>query len=258
MSKAEKVAKELLHECGIKDPTDLSLELIIASKNIIIKEENIDGSDGRIICGKNSAVITLDSNIKRETKRRFILTHELGHYLLHRDIEKLYNDNEESLNKWYENNYGNVEIEANEFAAEFLMPTELFRNECQGKYFGPEVIDYLSERFNVSKTAAILRFVKIGNHPICIVYSHNNRMKWWKTSPDFPYFLNFKSNQPPPSGSVANEIYELQKSYYDNERKQNIMKSTWFNLNNSQDKVMYEYCLYAYSYGYTISVLWED
>jgi uncharacterized protein DUF955 len=209
--------------------------------------------------GKNSAIITINSKITLESKIRFIIAHELGHFFLHNKRNKIFNDNEESLNKWYEENYSSEEKEANEFAAEFLMPASLFKEECKGKYFGPDVIDHLSKRFQVSKTAAILRFIKEGNHPICIVYSSSNQMKWWKKSDDFIYFLNFTRNQAPPNGSVANEIFELKKSYFDEKQKQNIEKSTWFELKTDEpDKWMYEYCLNAYSYGYVISIIWED
>lgn len=92
-----------------------------------------------------------------------MIAHELGHFLLHRGKDRLFKDDNHSMNYWYQNNLNSEEVEANEFAAELLMPAKLFYNECKGKQFGPKIIDNLAKRFQVSKTAAILRFVHEGS-----------------------------------------------------------------------------------------------
>jgi len=259
MSKPTTIARNLLCQCGIIDPVQMPIDIIVCSRNIILKEEDIGGSDGRILISGDTAVITINSNIDFLPKKRFAIAHELGHYLLHGNRRKLFNDNEVSLTQWYYDNYIDEEIEANEFASEFLMPTEIFSEECKGKVFNPGVVDFLAERFQVSKTAAILKFVKSGNYPVCVVYCNDKKMKWWKRSEDFPYFLRFESNMPPPSGSVADELFTTGKSYYGDDRKQEVFKSVWFELNrDEQNKMIYEFCLHAISYNYTLSVLWED
>jgi len=252
-------ALKLLDECGISEPLQLSVEMIINSRNLMIKEEAIDGAEGRIVMNENSGVITVDSKITFPAKRCFVLAHELGHFELHRGLKKFYSDDEDNLIQWYGDSFGAEESEANDFASEFLMPSGVFSDECKGKKFGPVVIDHLSNRFQVSKTAAILRFVKQGNHPICVVCCKSNRMKWWKRSEDFRYFLNFGFNREAPANSVAYEIFTTPNRYYGDEQQQTILKSTWFELRREErESAFYEFCLYASSYGYTLSVLWED
>lgn len=252
-------AKKLLCECGVIDPIQMPIEIIVRSKNIILKEEDIGGSDGRILIHGDMAVITINSNISFEAKKRFTIAHELGHYLLHREKTKLFNDDEISLTHWYYSNYGKEEMEANEFASELLMPSNLFSEECKGKIFDPRVIDYLAQRFQVSKTAAILKFVESGNYPVCVIYCSDKKMRWWKRSKDFRCYLKFESNQSPPTGSVASELFNSGTVYYGGNRKQDIFKSVWFDLDrDEQDKTMYEYCLHAISHNYTLSVIWED
>lgn len=258
-TRATLAAQKLLEECGLCEPLELSLEVIVRSKNVILQEEEIDGADGRILMNDDLAVITIDSNIKFESKRRFVIAHELGHFLLHRGHNKLFKDDNESLNYWYQNNSNSVEVEANEFAAELLMPAKLFYNKCKGKQFGPEIIDNLAERFQVSKTASILRFVQKGNYPVCVIYCTDNKMKWWKKSEDFRYYLQFNYNSPPPSGSVVEELFTQNTHYFEDERKQQVLKSTWFDLGyEEQDVFVYEFCLHAKSYNYSLSVIWED
>jgi hypothetical protein len=159
---------------------------------------------------------------------------------------------------WYK--AGPHEMEANEFAAEFLMPSEMFHKECERKKFEPKVIEHLASRFQVSKTAAILKFVKRGNHPVFIMYCKDNKMKWWKKSEDFYHFCPFfQYNFPPPTGSVAYEVFNGTKTYYGDESKQDIWKSDWFQMRNDDeaDSIFFEYCLYARTYNYTLSVIWE-
>lgn len=260
MNNAIKAVKRIYDECGITAPLQLPLEVIINSKNIIIKEEKIEGSEGRILMKGNSGIITLNSAIDFPAKKRFILAHELGHYELHRHLQKGFNDNDETLNHWYQANYIKEEIEANEFAAEFLMPTELFKNECSEKVFNHQVIEHLANRFQVSKTAAILKFVKKnnGNHPVFVVCCKDNKMKWFKQSDDWEYYSLFQRGLPPPFGTVANEIFRKGKSYYGDDGTQKIWKSAWFKLNKDEsDSQFYEYCLHVPSLNYMISVIWE-
>ena len=84
-------------------------------------------------------------------------------------------------------------------------------------------------------------------------------MKWWKKSDDFPHFCPFEYDAPPPTGSVANEVYTGKKTYLGDELKQNIWKSDWFQMKNNDeaDSRFFEYCLYARTYNYTLSVIWE-
>lgn len=255
---AEHKAKTVLDECGLNDPTEESLKRIIFGRKAFYEEVPLNGKEGEIVSVNNRSIITINSDIQFETKKRFAAAHELGHYEMHRDIKPIFSDTEEDLMNWYK--AGPHEMEANEFAAEFLMPSELFYKECERKKFEPKVIEHLANRFQVSKTAAILKFVKRGNHPVFIMYCKDNKMKWWKKSEGFYHFCPFfEYNFPPPTGSVAYEVFTSKKAYYGDESKQDIWKSDWFQMKNDDeaDSRFFEYCLYARTYNYTLSVIWE-
>jgi len=260
MNKAIIAVKKIYEECGITDPLQLSIETIIGSKNIIIREASIDGADGRILMKENSGIITVDSSITFLPKKKFILAHELGHFELHRKLKKGFSDNDETLNHSYQTNFNTEEVEANEFAAEFLMPTELFHKECKDKIFSHKVIEHLSNRFQVSKTAAILKFVKKdnGNHPVFVVCCQDNKMKWFKKSDDWKYYSLFQKNLPPPSGTVAYDVFKKGISYYGEDASQQIWKADWFQVRDDEPETkFYEYCLFVPSLNYMISVIWE-
>ncbi|UAY51291.1 ImmA/IrrE family metallo-endopeptidase [Ferruginibacter albus] len=253
---SEIAARQVLIDCGIEDPTEIPLKTIILSKKAFYEEVPLDGKEGEIVSANGRSIISINSNIIYEGKKRFTAAHELGHFILHRNLIPVFSDTEEELMNWYQ--AGPHEQEANQFAAEFLMPSHIFHKECEKRKFGPEVIGYLAQRFVVSKTAAILKFVARGNHPVFIIYCKDGKMKWWKKSTDFYSFCNFKQNAPIPSGSVAAEIFAKKKAYLGDEAKQEIWKSDWFELKeNEEDSKFFEYCLYSPTHNYTISVIWQ-
>lgn len=256
-SQAELCAKRVLDECGLNDPTEFPLPKIILGRKAFYEETPLDGKEGEIVSVDNRSIITINSLIQFETKKRFAAAHELGHYEMHRSLRPIFSDTEEDLMNWYK--AGPQETEANEFAAEFLMPSELFYKECERKKFEPKVIEHLANRFGVSKTAAILKFVKRGNHPVFVVYCKDNKVKWFKRSDDFYHFSHLKMNAAPPTGTVAYEMFLGKKAYVGDEAKQDIWKSDWFEMRSEDepDTRFFEYCLFAKSYNYTISVIWE-
>jgi hypothetical protein len=257
LSKPEMKAKKVLEECGLDDPTELPIADIILGRNAFYEEKPLVGKDGEIIALGGKSMITVNADIVFESRKRFAAAHELGHHEMHQGIKPMFSDTDYDLANWFR--AGPQEMEANEFAAEFLMPCVAFYKECERKTFGPEVIEHLAKRFQVSKTAAILKFVKAGNHPVCIVFCKNNKMKWFKSSEGFPYFVEFEYDRNPPTGSVAYELFTTNKVYTGDERKQDIWKSDWFRMRNDDDPDtrFFEYCLHAKSFNYTVSIMWE-
>ena len=256
-SRAELIAKKILNECGLDNPTEIPLSEIILGRGAFYEELPLGGKEGEIVSVNNRSLITVNSKISFIGKKRFVAAHELGHYEMHRNIQPIFSDTDEDLINWFKG--GSQEKEANEFAAEFLMPSKLFYKECQGKVFGPEIIESLSDKFQVSKTVAILKFLRRGNHPVFIVYCKEGKMKWWKKSEDFYHYSLFEYDTPPPTGTVAYEVFNSGKAYFGEDAQQEIWKSDWFKMKvDEEDTIFYEYCLYARTWGYTISVIWEE
>lgn len=163
-TKSELTAIKILSDCGLDDPTGTSLDEIILGRKAFYEEIPLTGKEGEIISVGDRSIISINSNIQFETKKRFVAAHELGHFEMHRKLKPIFTDTEKDLLNWYKG--GPHEMEANEFAAEFLMPSALFYNECTKRRFGPDVIEDLANRFKVSRIATTLKFVKRGNFPV--------------------------------------------------------------------------------------------
>lgn len=118
--------------------------------------------------GTEKVVIGVNKN-HHLNRRRFTIAHEIGHLLLH-EGEPLYIDRDcgfriklrheeasQGLNK--------EEIEANEFAAELLMPSVMLDKELM-RYNGKDALDEtviatIAKKFQVSQQALIYRLINL-------------------------------------------------------------------------------------------------
>jgi Zn-dependent peptidase ImmA (M78 family) len=99
------------------------------------------------------------------TRQRFTIAHEIGHFILHKDLldkgEEFVDNIKQPFNgvlhrttgKPHQQEERKREVEANEFAANLLMPGETFKSVWNQN----EVIEPVAEYFNVSSAAATIR-----------------------------------------------------------------------------------------------------
>ncbi len=169
-SSAIKKAKKLLVRAGIDlgsmDVTkDCSIDVnkIAQVLNIAVVQhpfaKEVSGvffkKDGDMFIGVNSK--------HSETRSRFTVAHEIGHYILHAS-EALHYDDHTKLPIEFaffrsENVTNEDEREANHFAAELLMPEELIERCVEA---GIRSTIALAERFKVSDQAMTYRLVNLG------------------------------------------------------------------------------------------------
>lgn len=263
LTKGASRARQLLEDIGFDDITDIPLATIASFLGAIIIEEPMELADGKIIRGKTQTIIKINSTIFSEEKKRFTLAHEIGHFLLH-NILDLHDDTSKSMN-WFQHlenqaKRGKQEYEANDFAAELLMPERIFRNEFQGKKFSPDLLKELALRFRTSITSVIFRIFKLDLYPICIVYMHRGKVKYWLKSTDLYVYIKNINQLPPPEDSVAQEYIDANYEYLYSgvEKAQKINRSTWFELSSKQnDDSFFEYCIPYKAHKMLLSVIWE-
>jgi Zn-dependent peptidase ImmA (M78 family) len=116
--------------------------------------------DGVPIIGVNS--------LHHPHRQRFTIAHELGHLQLHRDMieSEVHVDKDFPVLLRDQNSASGtekVEIQANDFAAELLMPEALIQQALAGKRFDIDddaPIEELAKKFRVSKQALEYRIRK--------------------------------------------------------------------------------------------------
>jgi len=255
INKGAIAAQRILEEFGIENPNDFSVEDLIHARDIILQEKKISNADGRIVFGKEKTIISINSEIKYTGRKRFTMAHELGHFELHHNKNTHLEDNSLTLD-YFKN--GGQEYEANQFATELLMPSDLFIRFMRGKPFSPDLLREIAAYFQTSITSVTYRYLELGQHPIFLFYSRNKKLIYWKNTSS--YFIKVKdiTKLGVPTDSVAMEFYDDGTIYRKEESKQDIVKSTWFETGeDDSDYEFYEYAIVTKDYNTVLSVVWE-
>lgn len=256
------IASSILNDFGISEPQNVEVEDIAHALKIPIRDVELRGCEGRIVHKNGQSIITVNGKCEFESRRRFTIAHEIGHYLLHKNDLINHNDDISSLSWFNDKNKKRIfeqEFEANEFASELLLPTKNFISDISGIPFSPELARSISDKYKVSRTSTIHRFTEHGNHPICVFYTKNNKVHYWRKSEDFNYYIKDITTQKPPSDSVCAEYFNDNTIYSVEDSKQEISKSTWLEVKAEYaGDIFYEFCLVHSATNLAISVIWED
>jgi Zn-dependent peptidase ImmA (M78 family) len=128
--------------------------------------EHLDSEiDGLLIVKDGRSTICVNSS-KNAKRQRFTTAHELGHHILghySRSGEHVHVDKGVMILKRSAisaQGVDPVEVEANQFAATLLMPSNLVRAELEKlevETYGEEVIEKLATKFDVSVQAMTIR-----------------------------------------------------------------------------------------------------
>lgn len=168
-SAARQKAADLLVELGI-DKAPVPIERIIKKKQITLQfapfEEDLSGmafiDQGMAIIGVNSQ--------HAPNRQRFTAAHELGHHLLHaQEITGAVHLDKGPMRALLRNDQSSqgvhaLEIEANAFASELLMPRDLLVGALDGNPVDiedDEQIEALSKKFKVSTAAMRFRLAAL-------------------------------------------------------------------------------------------------
>lgn len=128
--------------------------------------------------------IVYNSAITSKGRINFTLAHELGHYLLHRHLSPagLQCSNRAMLD--WKSQLGQIEAQANTFASFLLMPLDDFRTQIRGQDVSLDLMRHLSDRYEVSITAAILKWLGITDKRAMIVIGKDGFIDWaWSSDP---------------------------------------------------------------------------
>ena len=144
-----------------------------------------DGVFGAL-CRKNNRYQILVSNqCPTDGLRRFTLAHELGHYMLPGHAERMFRKDDETIHS-LGGSYRRkdpLEIEADTFASELLLPNRFARGVvCAGRPSVDSIVS-LSTSFMVSVSAAAIRTAELTDEPMAAILSHNGVCEWCARSP---------------------------------------------------------------------------
>lgn len=135
-------------------------EIVISMNGKIEEDSSMNAfSDGRIFkSGPDSFIISISPNQSKQ-RRNFTIAHELGHLFLHMGFQTnplLWES--QNNTRYYRSGKSREEYQANEFAAAFLMPNDLFDKAIKAHMQNNSVdVALIADYFNVSIDAAVNR-----------------------------------------------------------------------------------------------------
>jgi len=170
-----------------------------------IREEELSGLEGALIVPKEkSEGAILINKDRHENRKRYTIAHELGHYVhpFHRANSPdgfRCKAKDLAVTKAKPNDlHSRMEQQANEFAAELLMPeravTAFVRDSGEADLTN---ILELARRHDVSREAAARRYIPRIGDPAAIVFSKNGVIRYARCNEFFPELSVGRSDQVP-------------------------------------------------------------
>lgn len=240
MNKIQTLAKEIKQTFSPQVVTDVYS--ICEQMGIDIVEAPIK-ADAYLKCEDGSSYIVLKESLNAKRKK-FTIAHELGHFYIPWHSELMFGCDIKEMD--FKNDYRPREKEANMFAAELLMPTEEFQ-----KFFSREIsyamVSELANVFDVSFQASLNRCIDLAREDCIAVCSINKCIKWFKSTENFPLFINRKRVS---ELSGADELFDLQLFQIKTVQEPGYV---WFS--NADDSDIEEESVYFPMYNEVISII---
>jgi Zn-dependent peptidase ImmA (M78 family) len=210
---ASNLLQQIRNQCGGNVPIPVPIEEIALSLEIEeISSMPTESFEGMLVITDERGFIFFNeaSHIKRQ---RFTIGHELGHWLIpsHRNGDKAKfscskKQTELSSISKKSKPEDKIEVEANRFSSEILIPEREFKRDIR-VFNQPDItnLKYLSDLYNTSLSSICLRYVKLSDFSCAIIQSFDYQIKNIFPSKSFPKLsISLKEGSPiPPRSRTA-------------------------------------------------------
>lgn len=175
-------ARAVRSAIGYAHPTEVEIEIIAYMRGALVRVSPAKGARANLLRLDGRGIIGVAESLSFE-ERRWAVAHELGHFEAHADVSFLGLCSSTDMVPAYE--ASGREPEANAFAAELLMPDDLFAPKCDVAKVSWTPIRALAEEFAVSVTAAGLRFLEFTDERVAIVCAKDGVVVWTSGTKEF-------------------------------------------------------------------------
>ncbi len=183
----KEIAAALREEFGLVGK--LEFDKILPALGLNVKEVPAQGFEGALVRSRAymRASVLIKQSIRERTRKRFTIAHEIGHYVLHQEQNRL-SCGTADIEQWRDGDK-NPEREADEFASELLLPTAELRTFVGTKWPSFALIEACSETFDVSLMATARKYVDVAAQSCAVVWSKDGVIRWAHRSGTFNYWV---------------------------------------------------------------------
>jgi len=250
LSLATLQANTIIQSLQIRYPSEINIEEISMERGAYVRERDIDGAEAWLVRKGSKAIITVNSKLYEQGRKRFAIAHELGHFELHNDSQ-LVICSDEDMYVW--NRSKSQEIEANEFASCILMPEVIFSRYIKKEAPNMDRVSELSGEFGTTLTATAIRYIQLFIEPCAVAVSKNGKLNWYKKSDSFGFHLKVGEKLSP-------DTYAF--DYFDGKelptRPRKVPAIGWIAGEIDPDGEIIEHSVALKSYDVVLSLLWID
>jgi len=241
-------AAELRKDLGLSgrvDPFDIAEKL-----EVPVCLEDLEQIDGCLLKKAGNLKILINKNIPYNTRQRFTLAHELGHLRIKRHNQEMYTCLPSDIQRY--RGAKQVELEANEFASELLLPEVDVKAIIKKRNLCMDLIVDVSEQYDLSLTATAIKVIKHCPERGAVVLSENGRVKWYVKSQGFGYEVR---------DTVLHEntyAYDFFKDGTLPSTPQKVLASAWVKKIHDPNELLIEESVAIYSLGMVLTLIYVE
>lgn len=244
-------ARTLIEELGgPRDPEAIAHEL-----HLEVQEVRSSGFDGALVRPINLPIgtILLRDSIREPGRRAFTIAHEIGHFVIPGHEQAQLVCSTDDIGNWSDQTK-ELEREADEFAAELLMPLTVVQPIVRAANPSLSLIEKIADVSKASLSAAAWRYCDVTSQRCAVVWSTHGVVSWWKRSEEFGYWI--KKGAQVQRGTIAFDCFSSRP--VPNEPR-SIEASLWIQSNAIiPEAQLQEQSRFLPYYESVISLLWLD
>lgn len=167
-SRGERAARDFLADLSRVRPGLDPFELL-EGQGVVVRQQALEPGMSGVLARRRGRLVVLVNENHPPVRRRFTAAHELGHVMMH--LDRLDDTHVDTVvarrDELSSRGLARIEVEANAFAAELLMPRICLLRDVPDGMADPysveeQVIAKLARRYKVSRTAMTFRLMNLG------------------------------------------------------------------------------------------------
>jgi Zn-dependent peptidase ImmA (M78 family) len=253
--KPKDAATYLLEGLG-EDSLPINPLKICKKMGVYHREDDLGKLDGMLLLdvSKNQSLICVNNRIIDQARKNFTTAHELGHFCMHCYERNTFYCSSDSVES-FKSSIDPIELSANEFAAELLMPAFIYKPLIDSIDADWDCIKELANKSQTSLQSTAIRFVDLTNAACCLIMSKDRRIMWFRKSAEFQPFVQMEGRLLS-RDSIA---YSIFKGNEPSDHFEDVKANNWVSGRgvNKYTEIL-EWSLPINSYGQVLTLLYDE